>query len=401
MFAIFRQRNFSLIWVGGLISQIGDWMLSVVLPTQIYILTESVLATGIMFIVEMLPRILFGSLAGVFADRWERKHVLIASDILRALLVSLIFIVRSREGLWVVYVVAALIAIINQFFNPALQAMIPDLVDDTHLVAANSLTSLSSNLTRLIGPALGGALMTLLGFNAIIAIDAMSFAISGILTLLVVVRSASIPLNRVAEPRGTSLWREWWEGVQMVRQDPLIRTIFFIMATVMPAEGILDVLFVVFVNQSLHGGSFEFGLLLSAQAVGGIAASLLIAHISQQVHLHWLIGLSGITNGFLLLLIFNFPSLWLALTCFIIAGFPVVGFFVSMTTLLQTRVRDQYRGRVFGALTTITSLMMLMGMGGASLLGDQIGILPLLNVVGFLNISAGLLALLFLRTSRP
>ena len=153
--AVLRQRNFALLWIGGLISAIGDWMLLVGLPIYIYTLTHSIAATSGSFLADQIPQILLGSVAGVFIDRWNRKWVLVIANICLALgLVPLLFI-HSASQVWLVYVVAVIESCLSQFLS-AESALLPRLVGEDHLVEANTLNTFSSNAARLIGPTVGG-----------------------------------------------------------------------------------------------------------------------------------------------------------------------------------------------------------------------------------------------------
>src|SRR5262245_44649245 len=132
MLTTLRQRNFALLWLGGLISVIGDWMLMVGLPIYILLLTHSVLATGAMMMVGRIPNLLVGPIAGVLVDRWDRKRIMIVGDVLFALwLVPLLF-VTSPERVWLVYVVQFVESSIGQFFGPAENALLPTLVSKEH-----------------------------------------------------------------------------------------------------------------------------------------------------------------------------------------------------------------------------------------------------------------------------
>ena len=106
MLAVLRQRNFALLWFGGLISMTGDWVLFIGLPIYIYQLSGSALATSLMFMAQIVPRILLGSLAGVFVDRWDRRQILVVTNLLLALGLLPLMLVRSVEWLWLVYVIA-------------------------------------------------------------------------------------------------------------------------------------------------------------------------------------------------------------------------------------------------------------------------------------------------------
>src|SRR5690242_9125477 len=181
MFAVLRQRNFALLWLGQFISMTGDWVLFITLPFYVYQLTGSALATGGMFIMQSLPRILFGSLAGVFVDRWNRRWTMIASDFSRAAILLLLLLIHTSSLLWIVYVVGVLETTISLFFSPARSALVPLLVGEEHLTEANGLDMVSDNLARLIGPSLGGILLTWLGAMTSVALaDSFSYVFSGL-----------------------------------------------------------------------------------------------------------------------------------------------------------------------------------------------------------------------------
>src|SRR5439155_2850081 len=153
------------------ISMTGDWLLFIALPMYIYQMTHSILATSTMFMVEVIPPIVLGSLAGVFADRWNRKDTMIVANILLALVLLPLLLVKSPQMLWVAYVSAFLTSTIVQFFQPSEGALLPTLVDKEQLATANSLNSLSRNAARLIGPPLGGLIAGLLGVSVIVLLD--------------------------------------------------------------------------------------------------------------------------------------------------------------------------------------------------------------------------------------
>jgi MFS family permease len=404
MLAALRQRNFAYLWFGQVISLTGDWVLFVALPFYVYSLTGSALATGIMFIVQTIPSIFFGSIAGVFVDRWDRKRTMIIANLAQAIALIPLFIVHSQQWIWVVYIFAFVEALISQFFDPAKNAIIPNLVDEEQLLAANSLNSMSQELTRLIGPVLGGLLLGLLGINSVIVVDAASFLISaGMIALIVLPPNTNQPQvqNETTHPWANigKVWHEWMEGLQLVRKQQLITGIFVVFGVAMVGEGIIEVLIAPYVKQVMHGNALELGWLMTAQAIGGIAGSLIIVQLSKVIHPTKLIPLSALIFGPLIIVIANFPVLPVVLPLATIIGVAVIGFFVSMITLLQSNVADEYRGRIFGALNTVQAITMLFGMILASGLGDRIGIVPMLEVDAAFNILAGILAFFMIRKS--
>jgi MFS family permease len=401
MIALLRQRNYGLLWFAGAVSLLGDYALMVALPFFIYDLTGSALATGGMFMAQTLPRILLGSVAGVFVDRWDRKKTLVIADVARGALMLLLLLVRSVDLLWLVYVVAIAQASIGQFFIPAKNALMPRLVGEDELVPANALNSLSDNLTRLVGPALGGALYGIVGLSTVVVIDATSFILSGALLTLIALPTGATETRQDTSRGVAAVWGEWIAGLRIVRQDRILMGVFVMGGIAMINEGILVSLLVPFVKDVLGGSSAQLGLLMSAQAIGGVIGGLLIGKVGERIHPLRLIALCSLLDGILLLGIFNGGSLALALVLIAIAGVPVVGFFVSAQTLAQQRTDDRYRGRVFGAFGTVAAVMTLLGILFAGLVGDHLGIVATMSLGSGLYIVAGLVALALRPTPTP
>lgn len=402
MLAALRQRNFAYLWFGQVISLIGDWVLFVALPFYVYSLTGSTLATGIMFIVQTIPSIFFGSVAGVFVDRWDRKRTMLIANMAQASALIPLFIVHSQQWIWVVYIFAFIEAMISQFFDSAKSAIIPNLVDEEHLIAANSLNSMSQELTRLIGPLFGGLLLGLYGINSVIVVDAASFLVSACMIALIVLPSNTQQAqNETIHTLATigKVWHEWVEGLQLVRKQQLISGIFVVFGVAMIGEGVIEVILAAFVKHVMHGNALVLGWLMTAQAIGGIAGSVIIVQLSKVIHPTRLIPLSAMIFGPLILVIANFPVLPVVLPVITLCGAAVIGFFVSMITLLQSNVSDKYRGRIFGTLNTVQAIAMLFGMILASGLGDRVGITQMVELDACFNILAGMLAFFMIRNT--
>ena len=165
----------------------------------------------------------------------------------------------------------------------------------------------------------------------------------------------------------------------------------------MVGEGIIEVVLAAYVKHVMHGNALVLAWLMTAQAIGGIAGSLIIVQLSKVIHPRQLIPLSALIFGPLILVIANIPVLPVVLPVITICGVAVIGFFVSLITLLQSNVADEYRGRIFGALNTVQAIAMLFGMILASGLGDRIGIIPMIEIDAGFNILAGILAFFMIR----
>src|SRR5512133_2265705 len=193
MRAVLANRDFRQLWIGLAISQIGDGLTSLALLIVINKLTGSTAALAVMMIVIAVPQLVFGLISGVFVDRWDRKRIMVISDVLRGLLVLGFLLVRRPEDIWVFYVLGFLQAVVGTFFSPARTAMIPTLVERDALLAANALSQTTQVITSVIGSALAGVLVGLAGsaWPAFI-LDGLSFFISAFF------------ITRIAAPRQTA-----------------------------------------------------------------------------------------------------------------------------------------------------------------------------------------------------
>lgn len=212
-----------------------------------------------MFIVQTLPRLFFGSVAGVFVDRWNRKYTMVIANLVQALILVPLFLVRSRDVVWIIYLCAFADALVSQFFSPAQTAIIPMLVEEKDLLPANSLNSMSQELTRLVGPSLGGLLFGLLGIGSVIALDLVSFLISASLLALIIVPARLNTAKLEEQPASKSgslvaqsllkVWREWRAGMGLVKKEQLVSAIFIIIGFAMIGEGIIEVLIAPYVER--------------------------------------------------------------------------------------------------------------------------------------------------------
>lgn len=395
MFSLLRRRNFGLLWTGQLISLMGDWVLMAALPYHVYAITGSTLATGSMFIAYILPRLLLGSVAGVFVDRWDRRRTMIAADLLRATTVLLLLFVRSVDGVWLVYVAAMAESIVSQFFGPAKSALLPILVGEDQLVAANSLDGLGDNVSRLIGPSVGGLIMATVGLAGVALLDSASFLISGLLILFIRVPAARrerVEGNKPAARWG-QVWREWVEGLGLIRGDRAISALFTVLALASLGDSILTALLVPLVSKVLGAGSAEFGLLLTARGLGGLIGGLALAQFGRAVSPARLLTAGLLSASVILWGAFHFPILWVALALVALVGIPAMGWIIGAQTMLQCSVGDRYRGRILGAYGATSAVLALVGMAAGSALGDVVGLIPMLDLSCALEAAAGLIAL--------
>jgi MFS family permease len=396
MIIVLRQRNFFLLWVAGLISYSGNWMLKTARLVVVYQLTESTIAVGGIVLASVIPGILLSSFAGVFIDRWERKRSMVIVNLLLALSVLPLLLVRSADHLWILYAAAFAEAALGQFFAPAENAMLPLLVDVKYLVSANALNSLNNSLARLIGPALGGVIVSASGMDAVVLIDAVSYSAAALLIALISVTSQP---SASGTPR--HILTDWRDGLRFIQGNRLLSLLCVFAALMAVGEGAISALFAPFVSDVLGGGALELGWVLSAQAVGGLIGGAFIGWIGTRVAVLRLFIVGCLVFGVIDLVIFNYslfvPGLWIALVLFVIVGVPAIAIGTGFDTLIQRGAPDEYRGRVSGALGTVIASFGIVGTVIASILGEVVGVLPTINLQGSNYIVIGLLCLLALR----
>jgi MFS family permease len=438
--ALLRRRDFRLLWAGGLVSETGDWFLLIGLPVWVLELTGSSLVTSTVFLVGLLPSLVVGPLAGVLADRWDRRRTLVAVSLAQAAFLLPLLTVNGRDRLWVVYLVMAVEAALAQLNDPARNALVPTLVARHDLVGANALIALNGNLARLVGSPLGGILVEVAGLPGLVIGDAASFLLGA--ALLALVRPSPRPfapgvapgpepaqepapgrepalepalavpgppegersrprrrgLRVVPSPRpGRGLLGEWVDGLRVVLGDRSLRWGLVVDGLAAVAQGIFMVLFVLFVARELGGDGAEVGLLRGVQAIGGLAGGALVVGLARRLEPGRLLGTSLLVFGLISLAIWNGPALttagWLYLVLFMAAGIPGIGFLTGLTALVQERSPDAYLGRVLATFLGSFNGLMALGMLLAGLLGDAVGVVPVLNGQAVLYLLTGLLAL--------
>ena len=392
------RRDFALLWWSGLVSMTGSWMLAIALPIHVYQLTGSAIATSGALIAATAPRLLLGSVAGTFVDRWDRRTTMVVGNALLAAGLVPLWLVGSADLVWIVYAVAAFESTVVLFVGPAENAMLPALVDPDDLLAANLLNSLNNNVARLGGPVLGGFLATVSGLGSVAAADMVTFVLAAVLVALISARGAPRSDGPVApEDAWRGLWREWALGLAFVKDRTTLRVLFLVVALMSVGEGVMGALFVVFVSDVLLGNATHYGTLVSAQAVGSLIGLAVLVPWTRRLRADRVLGLAFVCFGAIDLAIFNAPAVVprfeLEVALFVAVGIPIVLLGPALMTLMQTEVPDRYRGRVLGSLGTTEALFRVSGLVLGGLLAGPFGVVTILNVQGAAQIVAGAVVL--------
>lgn len=387
---VLHNRRFLRLWLGQVVSAVGDYFYFLAVPILINKLTGSPAAIGLAMIFSFaLPQLLFGIPAGVMVDRWDRRRLMIVADLLRAVLVLGGLLVHNAQSVWILYVVGFMVSVASRFFFPARSALIPLLVSERELMAANGLSQLTETASLLAGPALAGFLIAWQGEGVAFVADSLSFVVSAMAIWSI---GAVATVARPASARTVAaLWGELVEGLRFLLGNPVLRGVVLSLGVVHLGLGAINVLWVPLLSRYYGVGPEGMGAVDSIQgagmAVGGLAIGWLAARLAKArigaagiVIIGVLLGLIGIARSFGYILVFSF-----------IVGLALTPVEATLTTLLQESTPDSSRGRVFSAFGTFGSLAGMVSMAGAGGAAELTGIPTVYVACGTIVVLAGLL----------
>lgn len=354
------RRNFRYLWLAQVVSLAGDWFNLVAVIILVNRYTDSGAAIGAFFLARSLPPFVWGPVAGVFADRFDRRLILIWTDLLRMVTVLGLLLVNSADRAWLIYVLSLAQFTVSAFFEPARAAILPALVEgDDELLAANTLSSVTWSAMLAVGAAAGGVITALLGVEIALLIDAASFALSAILTALI--RTSALPHAEGDSVAGG--FKAYWEGLRYVIQRPTVG--FFTLIKGGGQFGNIDVIVTLYAAQVFilgKDGALALGLMYAAAGVGSVTGPLITDMLGESTR-HFL--QRAILAGFYMiplswLLIGVAPALPLVMVGLVLRGMGGSINWTYSSVLIQLSVRNDYLGRVFaldfGLFTLVYSI---------------------------------------------
>jgi MFS family permease len=371
------NRNFALLWSGGAISNVGDFVFDTTLV--LWIATSlaagqswAPLAVSGLLLAVLVPSLLLGPLAGVFVDRWDKRRTMLAMDALRTVLIAFLLVIPALGSrlpvgvqLGTVYAIVVLATVCAQFFGPSRIALIGDIVPPEAQTKASGLTQITISLAVIVGPPIAGPLFVGLGIRWALIINALSFVVSFVSILAM--RAPQSARSVAAGERGNVL-REFAEGLRFFASSRTLRTMTVAVVTVMVGAGSINALDVFFATTNLHaspalygwlGGAFGAGALL-----GGIGASVLAGRLGPA-RLFWI----GILGGAVGIFVFSRMTSFVpgVIMLFLIA-IPVAGCNVAVMPLLLAVTPRTLIGRVTGVFEPLISLASIASIAIAAVL---------------------------------
>lgn len=347
-----RNRNFRNLWFARVVSNLGDWFNLLASATLIATLSGAGTAISFLFLARFLPLFLMSPFAGVLADRFERRNLLVWTDVLRALTVLGFLFVDRPERIWLLYVLTALQFVFSAVFSPAEQAYIPAVVEQEDLVTANALDSFTWSTMLAIGALLGGLATAFLGVQTAFILDALSFLLSAWFVTRVAVRSRgrTQEAGQVTTPRTALL--EIFEGMRYLWAQPVLLAFALIKSGGSLVWGGVNVLEVPLAEQAfpLNGnGTLSLGLIYAAVGIGTGFGPLIVRRWLGD---SWGGILKAVSIGYLAMTVGTLglalaPSLSWVLGATALRGIGTGAIWVFSAVLLQILIPDRLRGRVF------------------------------------------------------
>ena len=394
-FAVFRKRDFTLLWFAQLVSTVGDALADLAAGIFVFNVTHSALLVGVTLMATAVPSLVVGLLAGVFVDRYNRRTVMLASSLIQGAIVVAIPLLIGITP-YLLFVAILLNAGVKQFFDPAYESLIPEIATDEELAAANAMLSIASFGSTAIGFA-GAGLLAAIDINWAFWIDTLTFLFAAGCILALRVNTKV----ETAQPTSVSVVIENLQvGIRAIAGSTELRSLFLIGAPVSLAFGLWNVLLLPMAIRVLGANDAQYGLQEGLTSVGFVVGSLFMARYSDRLHTGlWIfvgcagMGIAGIMYGLS-------PTIWVGIFWVIISGFFNSPTSVARQTLLQRSTPRELRGRVFSTMFVMRNIVFLVGMAGAGL-ADIFNVRDLIVLASVVVLAVGVVALFAPGIGRP
>lgn len=388
--SIYKNKDFLLLWAGQLVSQLGTQISTIALMWWVIDKTGSAKAMGIMMLFSTFPSVILSPFAGTFADRINRKALIISMDVFCGILLLLTGYLSYFKilNIWHVNIIVCLKQIAQAFFTPAINASIPNIVKKDEIVKANSMNQGALNLSIILGPALGGILIALFGAAWVFIADGLSYLISALAAAFVYIPKIKREINGK-----TSFFFDVKDGFNFVKSNSTLFGILLLAAALNFFAGPIDVGIPVLANKILKVGAAGLGYLFTAWGVGAVLITLYLSvfKISLKRYLQVMFGLVISGGCFLMMgMLVNFKALLLV---FGLSGFVVALINIHINSFLQESTPDEMRGRVFGFVTMLCGALMPISMGLSGWAIEGAGFSTVFIVMGIAIIAGGIIFL--------
>ena len=399
------NRNFLRLWLAQVISQFGDRVHQMALVGLIA--ERSGVSTGNLaklMAFTILPVFVIQPFAGVFIDRWDRKTILFVCDIARGLLVLLIpFIFIRGEAILPIYIIVFLAFSFSRFYVPAKMSIIPDIVEEEHLISANSLVTTTGMIASVLGLGLGGLMIEKLGARNGFIVDAITFFLSGAMIFTIVVpKKIKISKNIILEKGKEivseikmSFWQEFIEGFKYLFKQKEIRFIASMFFVLLSAVGAIYVVSIVFIQEAFHSKTMHLGSVAVSLCVGLFLGVLIYGKWGKRERWDKTIfscfSAGGITLIAFAAVVYHYPVIWFAMILAMFLGMIIGPIFIASYTMVHILCDEKMRGKTFSSLEIVIHFAFLVAMLASSWLSEFVPMVSILIAVGAVVTITGLM----------
>jgi MFS family permease len=391
-----QNVNFRRLWLGQVVSDLGDWFNTIALYILVMELSGSELALGIVFVTKLLPFAFAAPFAGMIADRFDRKTIMIVSDILRGIVVLGFLLVKTADFLWLLYLLIVLQVVISAFFTPAKSATIPNIASKEELMTANALSSISWSIVFALGAALGGLVTEWFGVSVVFVINGCTYFISALL-----ISGVRVPPKPTTKKTDAD-WLDWTglrqiaEGFRYMAQRPPVFRYVLVKGLWGISGGGLMFISVLLSKNVAIASSIAIGFFYAARALGTAVGPILSRRwFPNDSYWSQVIGWSFIFGGVTYLFVgITYSAILIALLMFV--GHMAAGSnWVLSTTYLQKRTEDAYRGRVFASESILYTFIPAISQLLTAFVIDR-GWFTVRETIGWLSVFTVIVGLLWL-----
>ncbi|MBU0672564.1 MAG: MFS transporter [Candidatus Margulisbacteria bacterium] len=376
---VLSNFGFLWLWFGQLNSQLADRVFVYVLMIIAYNLTGTNLGVSIPLLAFGIPSLLFGPLAGVFVDKWDRKTILVITSIIRGALVLLV-VPLIDKSLGSIFAVSFLIYTVTQFFAPAETASIPELVKKHDLIVANSLFMITWMGASVIGFGLGAPLVNFFGNEGTFLVAAVLYFVAAVSVSLVRLK----PVEHEEKHKNRPIREDLFFGLEFIRRNKVVMYSLLKLFVATAAIAIISLLAISYAKDVLGIGAKNFGYLIIAVGVGMFVGMGLLERLSRLVTKGAIVILSFIVSGIALILIGSVTDLKAALLLIALLGVGNIFIVSSIQTILQHRIPRNIRGRVFGVQNMLINSAFVFPVILSGFAADIYGVKTTLMVLGYI-----------------
>jgi len=392
-----RHRNFRLFFFGQLISLVGTWMQSLAQGWLVLQLTQDPFALGVIGAIQFMPVMVFGLFGGLIADALPKRTTIIATQASSMILALVLFWLTWTHQVqaWHIGILAFLLGCVNTIDMPTRQAFVVEMVGRDDVVNAVALNSAVFNAARIVGPAIAGVVIGLVGISICFLLNGLSYV--AVIVGLFMMRTADLrALGTYAFRRNAgAVVADMAEGLGYVRRTPVVLLAVVVVGLVSTVGMNLNVLVPVFSADVLHSGATGFGFLMAATGVGSLVAALVIAFAGRSSPRVMLAG--GAVLGFLQLVLVAVNVMPVALACMFGVGFGSIAMTATANTSIQLAVPDSLRGRVMSVYMTVFAGSTPVGALFAGALAAQFGAAIAFGVGGGISLAVIVVAFVLAR----